>query len=104
MAYNQTLLPNVTDVGKMASFISLQTHELFFVLFVLGLIIVVTIYGIRNNMREFKAIFLGFTISLIPTVLLTLIQNFGVDLIPPWFIILHITLWAISGAFAYLQK
>lgn len=104
MTYNQTLLNNVSDIGTAASFININSGGMFFVMFIVTLIIIISIYGIRNNMREFKAIFFAFSVSLIPTVLLALIDNFGGSLIPPWFVVLHITLFAATGVFAYLTK
>lgn len=104
MSYNLTLVDNITGVGSALGFINVNAGGLYFVGFILTLVIIITISAIRNNMTEFKALFFAFAVTLIPTVLLATFEALGSSLMPAWYVVLHITLVAIFGAFAYLNK
>lgn len=104
MAYNLTLLNNVSNIGEMASFLNIHAGGFLGILFIVILIIIIIVYALKNNMRDLKAVFYALAITLIPTVLLSLINELGSPLIPAWYVILHITLAGIAGVFTYLNK
>lgn len=104
MSYNISLIDNITGPGSIMGFLNVNAGGMYFVMFILTLIIIIALVAIRNNVREFKAIFYGFAITLLPTVLLATIESFGTHLVPYWYVGLHITLMSITGVFAYMNK
>lgn len=104
MTYNLSLMNNVTDIGKAASFLNIHSGGFLGILFIVVLVIIIIIFALKNNMRDFKAVFFALAITLIPTVLLSLINELGSPLIPAWYVILHITLAALAGVFTYMNK
>jgi hypothetical protein len=104
MSYNITLVDNISGIGSVLGFMNVNASGLYFVMFILTLIAIITMIALRSNMREFKALFFAFAITLIPTIILGTIESFGTLLIPAWYIVLHITVLAITGVFAYLNK
>lgn len=104
MAYNITLLDNVTDVGKAMSFLNVNSSGLFFTFLILGAAIIIAMIAIRNNINQIRALFYGFSITFVPMVFLRGIVNFGSGLIPDWYIAIHIVILAVTGVLAYFQK
>lgn len=104
MAYNVTLLTEASNIAEYGAFFAIESSGWFWPLLILGMIIIVSIVAILNNMRETKAIFFALALSMIPTILFSTLEGFGTPWIEPWFVLLHLTLLAVFAAFAYLGK
>jgi len=104
MAYNITLLDNVSTTNDVLGFININAGGLFFVFLLVTLIFIIALQTIRNGVREFKALFFAFAITLVPVVIVASLSAFGVAFLPAWYLLLHLTLLAITGVFAYFNK
>lgn len=104
MSYNITLIENITNVGSVLGFLNVNAQGLYFVMFILTAVAIITMYSIANNMREVKALFFAFGITLIPTILLAVVTSFSTAFVPGWYVALHITLFAVAGVFTYYNK
>lgn len=99
-----TLAQNATNLPQYASFVNQQAGGYLFTLIIVATIVIIAMWMMRNNVKEMKAIFFALAITLAPTVLLRTIVELGAPLIPDWYVILHVILFAITGTIMYLKK